>query len=355
MAVKLASRSDFFLPNFSFSASWMTSMSISKNAASAPAYAMLRSSVRSRSRWNDSTHIRPSGTPSNVMSSRSSDCSSGHDESESRYPPGRNVAMSLAYVPVFSATTRSISGGRAVYPSLLTRMSYQVGRPWMFDGKMFLPETGIPIRKIDCMSSALALALPVPLTVAILKEKSLTAAGSRKPEAGGAELEPLIAPLRRFLRAFGLGVPASGFANAYGITNSNFLISHAAVGQRSAQSPQCRQTSSSFTMTRFVWGRAVDTYTSCDGFTAGAESLDRRSVSSPSLVMVRQRTGQTSTHASHSMHRFAVKCVSTSQLRQRATSRAVCSGVNPSSTSTLTAEKRFTSSSCVIFARGEGL
>src|ERR1035437_7743145 len=119
--------------------------------------------------------------------------------------------MSLAYVPVFSATTRSISGGRAVYPSLLTRMSYQVGRPWMFDGKMFLPETGIPIRKIDCMSSALALALPVPLTVAILKEKTLTRAESRRPEAGGQDLEPLIPRLRRFLRAFGFGLPASGF------------------------------------------------------------------------------------------------------------------------------------------------
>ena len=55
--------------------------------------------------------------------------------------------------------------------------------------------------------------------------------------------------------------------------------------------------------------------------------------------------------ASHSMHRLAVKSVSMSQLRQRSTSRAVCSGVKPSSTSTLTAEKRLTRSSCVILAR----
>src|ERR1035437_8831619 len=92
--------------------------------------------------------------------------------------------MSLAYVPVFSATTRSISGGRAVYPSLLTRMSYQVGRPWMFDGKMFLPETGIPIRKIDCMRRLFALADPVPLTVAILKANELTEDGRPKTEDG---------------------------------------------------------------------------------------------------------------------------------------------------------------------------
>ena len=40
-------------------------------------------------------------------------------------------------------------------------------------------------------------------------------------------------------------------------------------------------------------------------------------------------------HASHSMQRLAVKCVSMSQLRQRSTSLAVSSAVNPSSTSTL--------------------
>src|SRR4029450_6458297 len=38
----------------------------------------------------------------------------------------------------------------------------------MFDGKTFLPVTGIPIRKIDCMMSPLADADPVPLAVAIL-------------------------------------------------------------------------------------------------------------------------------------------------------------------------------------------
>src|ERR1035437_1326501 len=90
--------------------------------------------------------------------------------------------MSLAYVPVFSATTRSISGGRAVYPSLLTRISYQVGSPWMFDGKMFLPETGIPIRKMLCIRRLFALADPVPFTVAILKANELTEDGRWKME-----------------------------------------------------------------------------------------------------------------------------------------------------------------------------
>ena len=57
---------------------------------------------------------------------------------------------------------------------MLTRISYHVGRPWMFDGKTFFPETGMPMRKIACMSRLFALAEPVPLTVAILKAKSFT-------------------------------------------------------------------------------------------------------------------------------------------------------------------------------------
>src|SRR4051794_34503299 len=49
----------------------------------------------------------------------------------------------------------------------------------MFEGKTFFPETGMPMRKIACMSKPFALAEPVPFTVAILKAKSLTAAISR--------------------------------------------------------------------------------------------------------------------------------------------------------------------------------
>src|SRR5579884_3665657 len=62
---------------------------------------------------------------------------------------------------------------RAVKPSPLTRISYQVGRPWMFEGKRFFPETGIPMRNIACISRLLALAEPVPLTLASLMAKSL--------------------------------------------------------------------------------------------------------------------------------------------------------------------------------------
>ena len=44
----------------------------------------------------------------------------------------------------------------------------------MFDGNMFLPDTGMPIRRIDRSSTMLAVWLPEPLTVATWMLKSLT-------------------------------------------------------------------------------------------------------------------------------------------------------------------------------------
>ena len=46
----------------------------------------------------------------------------------------------------------------------------------MLDGKMFLPDTGMPMRKIACMSSPLALAEPVPFTFADLEGEIVYAA-----------------------------------------------------------------------------------------------------------------------------------------------------------------------------------
>ena len=126
----------------------------------------------------------------------------------------------------------------------------------------------------------------------------------------------------------------------------DFCMSQAAVGQRSAHSPQCTQTSSSLTMTRPVCGSAADTYSACVGFVAGALSRARSSASVPFGAMVRQSTGQMSMQASHSMHSFAANTVCTSQFRQRCTSSAACSAVNPNSTSTLIFLKRSTNPTC---------
>ncbi len=64
------------------------------------------------------------------------------------------------------ATRKSISFLRAMYPSLLARMVYQVGSPAMFEGNRFLPETGIPIWKMLRSSTVLELCEPLPFTVA---------------------------------------------------------------------------------------------------------------------------------------------------------------------------------------------
>ena len=104
-------------------------------------------------------------------------------------------------------------------------------------------------------------------------------------------------------------------------------MSQAAVGQRSAHSPQCTQTSSSFTITRPVCGSAPDTNSVLLRVDGRRRQPLRRSSSSPLGAMVRQSVGQMSMQASHSMHFASVNTVCTSQLRQRSTSRAVCSAI----------------------------
>ncbi len=55
-------------------------------------------------------------------------------------------------------------------------MEYQVGSPWILDGKMFFPETGMPMRKRARSKVVLAVALPEPLIVLQVSTKSLTTA-----------------------------------------------------------------------------------------------------------------------------------------------------------------------------------
>src|SRR5687767_14515296 len=51
----------------------------------------------------------------------------------------------------------------------------------MFDGNTFFPDTGMPIRKIACISRPFALAEPVPFTVAMRSAKSFTRLGALVP------------------------------------------------------------------------------------------------------------------------------------------------------------------------------
>src|SRR5580698_11615452 len=88
-------------------------------------------------------------------------------------PVGRSSASCFA-VSGFRATRTSALRLRATYPSLLARIVYHVGRPAMFDGKRFLPLTGMPIPKMLLRSTLFADCEPEPLTVATWMLKSLT-------------------------------------------------------------------------------------------------------------------------------------------------------------------------------------
>ena len=70
----------------------------------------------------------------------------------------------------------------------MTRTSYQVGRPWMFDGKMLRGLTGTPMRRIARANSSFADAEPEPLTLANLTTKSLIAS------IGFMQLRPWLFP-----------------------------------------------------------------------------------------------------------------------------------------------------------------
>src|SRR2546423_7850154 len=82
--------------------------------------------------------------------------------------------MSRSQVCGFISTIRSTPPRRPSHPRSLTRTSYQVGSPWMLDGKMLRGLTGTPMRRRLRANSSLAEAEPAPLTLANLTTKSLT-------------------------------------------------------------------------------------------------------------------------------------------------------------------------------------
>jgi hypothetical protein len=75
-------------------------------------------------------------------------------------------------------------------------MVYQVGNPWIFEGKIFFPETGIPMRKSARKSRLFAVALPDPLTVLMVMQKSFTIGPvcTPAPIAGEGDSSDIVAP-----------------------------------------------------------------------------------------------------------------------------------------------------------------
>src|SRR5579863_9296783 len=81
---------------------------------------------------------------------------------------------SLSQVCGFIATIMSTPPRAPRWPSSVTLTSYQVGRPWMLEGKILRGATGTPMRITDRANSSLALAEPDPLTLAKRTTKSFT-------------------------------------------------------------------------------------------------------------------------------------------------------------------------------------
>src|SRR3954453_14894424 len=84
------------------------------------------------------------------------------------------MATSLSQVCGFIATMRSTPPRAPRCPSSVIRTSYQVGKPWMFDGKMLRGETGTPLRRTERANSLLGLAEPDAFTLANRTTKSFT-------------------------------------------------------------------------------------------------------------------------------------------------------------------------------------
>jgi hypothetical protein len=98
--------------------------------------------------------------------------------------PGDTVRTSSWAVSGFMQIRTPMSRRRAMNPSRDARIVNQVGSPWMFEGKRFFPETGIPIWKIARIRMLFEDMLPEPFAVATWIEKSLTT--SRGPAETGA-------------------------------------------------------------------------------------------------------------------------------------------------------------------------
>ena len=124
---------------------------------------------------------------------------------------------------------------RPSQPRSVTRTSYHVGKPWMFDGKMLRGLTGTPMRRIDFANSSFADAEPEPLTLANLTTKSLTASIFALFHGHASSLLRLVAGgpgLRHFEQEFA-HVPRAGrtaFGAQAAMQADVFILHHHAAG-----------------------------------------------------------------------------------------------------------------------------
>ena len=117
-------------------------------------------------------------------------------------------ATSLSQVCGFIATIRSQPPRRPTQPLAETRTSNQVGRPWMFEGKMLRVAMGTPMRRMERANNSFADAEPEPFTLANLTTKSLVDLIGLDMAAGLGRIE------EEFLHVPGAGRAAFGAQSA---------------------------------------------------------------------------------------------------------------------------------------------
>jgi len=102
----------------------------------------------------------------------------------------------------FIATTISSYSTRPVYPRAEARITNQVGKPLILEGKIFFPEVRIPMRNNARYRMLFAVALPDPLTVQMVIHTSLTICSLPCTESCVVSSITTISP---FTRTFGEG------------------------------------------------------------------------------------------------------------------------------------------------------
>src|SRR5258706_567325 len=103
------------------------------------------------------------------------------------------------------ATRKSEPRRRATYPTGESRISNQVGSPWMLEGKTFFPEQGTPVWKTVRRRTMFAVWLPVPFTVPTRMTKSFTTVAAGAGGAAGAGVDEVVGMASGDLTATGGG------------------------------------------------------------------------------------------------------------------------------------------------------
>ena len=283
---------------------------------------------------------------------------------------GLDLRTSSFQVSGFIATIRSTPPRRPRQPSSTTRTSYHVGRPWMFDGKMFRAATGTPMFSTAFANSPFARRRAGAVDVGELDDEIVDArdgfiqcprgADSARGMADWrgcprsiARRQPALARLPHWWAADAVSVGSfrspqplplrhdgtlrhRSDADLAGVRHGEQELLHVPGAGRAALGAQPAVQADVLVLGHDAAG--LERHPTRRGPAPGSAPARAAAAAAPpprrSSVKVMQSIGQMSTQASHSMHSLSLNTVCTSQLRQRCVSAYASFASKPSSTST---------------------